>query len=209
MNPRRVLFGANTNVLYTNNVSVNTSTASSQLNGSFFRVEEETINTKLANAEISMMFSSPNANASMAETPGKPLLASSFKQPMFSTSRKNSAIDGGSSFAIHDENKIEPGGLNFSIYQEDSNESADANKNTDENKLEPGGLNFSIYQEESNESADANESTTDDKRCGMSNGLSFAIHDENKQEPGGLKFSIFQDDVQPAITSGNSGEDTA
>lgn len=57
VNPRRVLFGANTNVVYTNEL-VNTSTASSQLNGSFVK-EEETINTKLANAEISSKYLLP------------------------------------------------------------------------------------------------------------------------------------------------------
>lgn len=65
VNPRRVLFGANTSLVFNNNASVDTSTASSQFNGSFIRAEE-TINTKLANAEISMMFSSPHANASFA-----------------------------------------------------------------------------------------------------------------------------------------------
>ncbi|KAL7541422.1 hypothetical protein ACHAXR_010909, partial [Thalassiosira sp. AJA248-18] len=158
VNPRRVLFGANTNVVYTNDAPANTSTASSELNGSFVRAEE-TINTKLANAEISMMFSSPNANASLSETPaGKSLLSSSFNQPLFSTNSKKNSI--GSSFSIHDENKAESGGLNFSIYQEDANEKSTSDDKDcttsngssfaiqDENKVGPGGLNFSIYQED-------------------------------------------------------------
>ena len=188
VNPRRVLFGANTNVVYTNE-SVNTSTCSSQLNGSFAPVEE-TINTKLANAEISMMFSSPNANASLSETPaGKSLLGSSFNQPAL-----------GSSFAIHDENKAESGGgLNFSIYQEDGNEKSESDNDLatfngtsfevhDENKSQAGGgLNFSIYQEDDSEKADPKTSSAG----------GFAIHDDNEQKSGGLGFAIF-DDAKPS-----------
>lgn len=181
-------------------------------------------------AHKTVMFSSPNANASLAETPGKSLLASSFKQPMFSTSRKKNTIHDegcttskGSSFALRDENKFDPGGPNFSIYQEESNASDDRKESAvdgngygvsngisfaihEENAIEPGGLNFSIYQEESNESDDRKKSAAG------GNGFGFAIHDENKQESGGLNFSIHQDDgdkYDPPAAEGNSGEDTA
>ena len=194
--PRRVLFGANTNVVYTNNASVDTSTASSQLNGSFTPVEE-TINTKLANAEISMMFSSPNANASMAETPGdKSLLASSFKQPMFSTGRNKGTIDDENGYVKPKPSKLEPGSLNFSIYQEDSNESGTAEE-------KGKGMSFAIHD--------------DDNGKQETGTLDFSYSaTASKLDPGGLNFSIYQDDdnkqderkAQPA-TSGNSGEDTA
>eukprot|EP00578_Thalassiosira_sp_NH16_P014046 CAMPEP_0181126148 /NCGR_PEP_ID=MMETSP1071-20121207/27454_1 /TAXON_ID=35127 /ORGANISM="Thalassiosira sp., Strain NH16" /LENGTH=1409 /DNA_ID=CAMNT_0023211689 /DNA_START=213 /DNA_END=4439 /DNA_ORIENTATION=- len=202
VNPRRVLFGANTNLVYTN-ASINTSTASSQPNGSFVTVEE-TINTKLANAEISMMFSSPNGNASLAESPGESLLASS----LFSTSRKKSVVDNGdsslkgSAFAIHDENKLEPTGLNMSIYQDNTNKINGKKSNEDdkpdglsfaihdENKHDSGGLNIPIYQDASDENAGEKKKSFGDKP----NGLSFAIHDECKHDSDGLNFSIFQDD---------------
>ena len=109
---RKVLFGANSNVEYKNSESLNTSTGSSQLNGSFVRAEE-TINTKLANAEISMMFCSPNANVSRAESPGKPLFSSSrnnFNDDVTKTSNF-------ASFTIYDDNK---GGGGFSIFQDDT-----------------------------------------------------------------------------------------
>ena len=112
---RKVLFGANTNVEYKNNESLNTTSGSSQLNGSFIRAEE-TINTKLANAEISMMFCSPNANVSRAESPGKPLFSSSrnnFNDEVNNTSNVTS-------FAIHDENKQDTIGGGFSIFQDDA-----------------------------------------------------------------------------------------
>jgi len=203
-NPRRVLFGANTNVVYTQNAAINTSTASSQPDDSFVQ-PEETINTKFANAEISMMFSSPNAkNASVAESPGN-----LFDQPLFSTNGKKNTV--GSSFAIHDENKEESGGLNF-YGNADKNDYIGSNGSSfaihDENKKESGGLNFSIYQEESNGDGkdtfaihDENKQesgglhfATDDKGCIASNGpSSFAIHDENKQKSGGLKFPIYEE----------------
>ena len=110
---RKVLFGANTNVEYRNNESLNTTSGSSQLNGSFVRAEE-TINTKLANAEISMMFCSPSANVSRVDSPG---------QPLFSSSRNNRNdeipnMSNGASFAIHDDNEQGTGG-GFSIFQDD------------------------------------------------------------------------------------------
>jgi hypothetical protein len=134
VNPRRVLFGVNTNVVFTNDASVNTSTASSQLNGSFVRAEE-TINTKVANAEISMMFSSPNANASLAETPGKAL--------------------------FHDENNLQAGSLNYStysIYQDESDESVDGNKNATFSKVDSvsNGMSFAIHDENTQKSAGLN-----------------------------------------------------
>ena len=132
---RKVLFGANTNVEYTKNESLNTSTGSSQLNGSFIRAEE-TINTKLANAEISMMFCSPNANVSRAESPGKPLFSSSrhnFNEDEV-TNTSNLA-----SFAIHDENK-QGGDGGFSIFQDDSQ--------NDRNSMKQGGGAFSIFQDD-------------------------------------------------------------
>ena len=136
MNPRRVLFGANTNVVFTNDASLNTSTASSQLNGSFVKAEE-TINTKVANAEISMMFSSPNVNASLAETPGKAL--------------------------FHDENNIQTGSLNYSTYiyqdeSEDSDESVDGKKNAAVGKVDSAstGLTFAIHDENNQKSSGLN-----------------------------------------------------
>ena len=112
---RKVLFGANTNVEYkNNNESLNTTSGSSQLNGSFVRAEE-TINTKLANAEISMMFCSPNANVSRVESPGKPLFSSSrnnFNDEINDTSNV-------ASFAIHDDNQDNVAG-GFSIFQDDA-----------------------------------------------------------------------------------------
>lgn len=115
---RKVLFGANTNVEYkNNNESLNTTSGSSQLNGSFIRAEE-TINTKLANAEISMMFCSPNANVSRVESPGKPLFSSSrnnFNDEVTNTSN-------GASFAIHDDNKQNNVGGGFSIFQDDEDD---------------------------------------------------------------------------------------
>ena len=122
MNPRRVLFGANTNVVFPTESSVNTSTASSQLNGSFIRAEE-TINTKLAKVDISMMFSSPNANVSLAETPGDEELfhgesnhqAGSLNYSNFTgysiyqddsvDEKKAAKVSTGLSFAVHDENE--------------------------------------------------------------------------------------------------------
>ncbi|KAL7441425.1 hypothetical protein ACHAXM_007832 [Skeletonema potamos] len=119
---RKVLFGANTNVEYNNkDESLNTTSGSSQLNGSFVRAEE-TINTKLANAEISMMFCSPNANVSRVESPGKPLFSSShnnFHDDVTDTSNL-------ASFAIHDENKQGAGG-GFSIFQDDADSDTKSN----------------------------------------------------------------------------------
>ena len=113
---RKVLFGANTNLEYKNNESLNTTSGSSQLNGSFIRAEE-TINTKLANAEISMMFCSPNANVSRVESPGKPLFSSSrnnFNDEI--TDSSNLA-----SFAIHNDSDNERGtGGGFSIFPDDA-----------------------------------------------------------------------------------------
>jgi len=118
---RKVLFGANTNVEYKNNESLNTTSGSSQLNGSFVRAEE-TINTKLANAEISMMFCSPNANVSRVESPGKPLFSSShnkFRDEITNTSNL-------ASFAIHDDNEQGTGG-GFSIFQDDAENDTKSN----------------------------------------------------------------------------------
>ena len=139
--PRRVLFGANTSVVFSNNASVDTSTASSQLNSSFAPVEE-TINTKLANAEISMMFSSPNGNASMAETPGKSL---------FSTNRKkDNGDDDDDGFVKPKPSRLEPGSLNFSIYQDDEMKDPVGGMpfdiHDDDGKTETGTLNFSYSQ---------------------------------------------------------------
>lgn len=184
MNPRRVLFGANTkNVVFTNDASLNTSTASSQLNGSFVKAEE-TINTKVANAEISMMFSSPNVNASLAETPGKAL--------------------------FHDENNIQTGSLNYSTYSiyqdsEDSDESIDGKKNAAVGKVDSAstGLTFAIHDENNQKSSGLNYD-------GASNGFSFAIHDENTQKSARRKYE--QDKIKarpPAPASRSSGEDTA
>lgn len=131
VNPRRVLFGANTNVVFTNDASMNTSTASSQLNGSFVRAEE-TINTRLANAEISMMFSSPNVNASLAETPGKAL--------------------------FRDESNLQGGSLNYStysIYQDESYESVVGKKTTAVDNVSKG-LTFAIHDEKALKSAGLN-----------------------------------------------------
>ena len=115
VNPRRVLFGANTNVVFTNEASVNTSTASSQPDESFVRAED-TINTRLANAEISMMFSSPgNNNASVTDL--------SFSKPLFSTTNKKGNERAGPS----DDNRPSATALNFSVYEDD--EDAENNKN--------------------------------------------------------------------------------
>ena len=118
-NPHRVLFGATTNVVYTNNASVDTSTASSQFNGSFVKVEE-TINTKLANAEISMMFSSPNANASFATTDDDGCLLKGLDFSIYQDDANKSvdsekcekdsimySVTNGLSFAIHNDDKHE------------------------------------------------------------------------------------------------------
>ncbi len=84
INPRRVLFCANTNVEYTNyDGPANTSTASSQLNTSQDGVEE-TINTRFAHAEISMMFS---------DSPEKSLESSAMKQPLFSSRKYGDGAD--------------------------------------------------------------------------------------------------------------------
>ena len=121
-NPHRVLFGATTNVVYTNNASVDTSTASSQFNGSFVKVEE-TINTKLANAEISMMFSSPNANASFATTDDDGCLLKGLDFSIYQDDANKSvdsekcekdsimySVTNGLSFAIHNDDKHESSG---------------------------------------------------------------------------------------------------
>ncbi len=185
MNPRRVLFGANTkNLVFANDASLNTSTASSQLNGSFVKAEE-TINTKVANAEISMMFSSPNVNASLAETPGKAL--------------------------FHDKNNIQTGSLNYSTYSiykdesEDSDESVDGKKNAAVGKVDSAstGLTFAIHDENNQKSSALNYD-------GVSNGFSFAIHDENTQKSARRNYE--QDKIKarpPAPASRSSGEDTA
>ena len=184
MNPRRVLFGANTNVVFTNDASLNTSTASSQLNGSFVKAEE-TINTKVANAEISMMFSSPNANASLAETPGKAL--------------------------FHDENNIQTGSLNYSTYSiyqdesEESDESGDEKKNAAVGKVDSAstGLTFAIHEE--------NNQISYGLKCdGVPNGFSFAIHDENTQKSPRRNYEQGKIKARPpAPASRSSGEDTA
>jgi len=84
MNPRRVLFGANTNVEYTDHDGpANTSAASSQFNASQDGVEE-TINTRFAHAEISMMFS---------DSPEKSLEGSAIKQPLFSSRKYGEGLD--------------------------------------------------------------------------------------------------------------------
>lgn len=118
-NPHRVLFCANTNVVYTNNASVDTSTASSQFNGSFVKVEE-TINTKLANAEISMMFSSPNANTSFAAIDDDGCMLKDLDFSIYQDDANKSAdaerreensimysVSNGLSFAIHNEDRHE------------------------------------------------------------------------------------------------------
>ena len=169
-NPRRVLFGANTEVPTQINESVNTSTASSQLNGSFVRDREETINTKLANAEISMMFCSPNNNESMSELPGRSFLASNCKKPLFSTSRKensNSDEDIGTTFSIFQDTNRGPlpastQSAQFDIFQDENVDVSTidtnircgkaANFNEDETAtlsalnevLDGGGLNFEL-----------------------------------------------------------------
>ena len=181
MNPRRVLFGANTNVVFTNDASLNTSTASSQLNGSFVKAEE-TINTKVANAEISMMFSSPNVNASLAETPGKAL--------------------------FHDENNIQTGSLNYSTYSiyqdesEESDESVHGKENAVVGKVDSAstGLTFAIHDE------------NNQKSSGLTfDGVStFAIHDENTEKSARRNYE--QGTIKawpPAPASRSSGEDTA
>ncbi|KAL7485402.1 hypothetical protein ACHAW6_010996 [Cyclotella cf. meneghiniana] len=160
INPRRVLFGANTE-FPSNNESLNTSTASSQLNGSYVRDREETINTKFANAEISMMFCSPNNNESVSEHHGKVLLASSCQLPLFSTNRKQhvgpySAVDdapaGGASFAIFqdgDDEDADSSIPNVSSIQHDK-----ASKNNGcPPRPNPMG-SFAIFQDETDENVD-------------------------------------------------------
>lgn len=145
VNPRRVLFGANTNVVFTNEASVNTSTASSQPDESFVRAEE-TINTRLANAEISMMFSSPaNNNASVTDL--------SFSKPLFSTTNKK---DNGRA-GPNDDSRPGATALNFSIYHEDD---ADAENNKDvleaesHNAILPKkSAGFGIYADDDTETA--------------------------------------------------------
>ena len=139
VNPRRVLFGANTNVVFTNEASVNTSTASSQPDESFVRAEE-TINTRLANAEISMMFSSPgNNNASVTDL--------SFSKPLFSTTNKK---DNGRA-GPNDDNRPGATALNFSIYHEDD-EDAENNKDVEadgHNAIVPKkSAGFGIYADD-------------------------------------------------------------
>ncbi|KAL9190856.1 hypothetical protein ACHAXT_000562 [Thalassiosira profunda] len=192
MNPRRVLFG--TNVVYTNE-SVNTSNASSQLNGSFVK-PEETINTRLANAEISMMFSSPNANASRAETPGKSLFD---EEPLFSTTGKKGHAR--TSFVIHDENKPEPdgghakasdNGLSFAIH--------------DQNKPESKGPAFSIYGDDDRNKD--SESRAPEKRTSGEDTASLSVigdvmgslqncsvKEAPKAPSAGLGFEIFSDEA--------------
>ncbi len=119
-NPHRVLFGANTNVVYTNNASIDTSTASSQFNGSFVKVEE-TINTKLANAEISMMFSSPNANTSFATTDDDGCLLKGLDFSIYQDDANKSA-----DAEKCEKNSIiysETNGMSFAIHNDDKNES--------------------------------------------------------------------------------------
>jgi hypothetical protein len=180
VNSRRVLFGAKTNVVFTNDASLNTSTASSQLDGNFVRAEE-TINTKVANAEISMMFSSPNVNASLTETPGKAL--------------------------FHDKNNIQTGSLNYSTYSvyrdESDDESVDGKSNSAVSKVEgvSNGLPFAIHDENNQKSAGLD---------GVSNDFSFAIHDKNTSKSAGLKCEQGKIKARPpAPTSRISGDDTA
>lgn len=171
VNPRRVLFGANTE--YSNNVSVNTSTASSQLNGSFTRAEE-TINTKLANAEISMMFCSPNTNVSVAETPGKPLFSTHRKlnvpQPRIdendgadtaTLSCLNDVLASNNADEIVTSKSAIGGGAAFSIFQDDDNDDSGEATATISAlndvlggippKKARGGIGFGIYSDDSPE----------------------------------------------------------
>jgi len=121
-NPHRVLFGANTNVVYTNNASVDTSTASSQFNGSFVKAEE-TINTKLANAEISMMFSSPNTNASFATTDDDGCMLKGLDFSIYQDDANKSA-----GAERHEDNSVllysVTNGLSFAIQNDEKHESS-------------------------------------------------------------------------------------
>ena len=195
VNPRRVLFGANTNVKYSKNESLNTSTASSQLDGSF--VVEETINTKFANAEISMMFCSPNNNdVSVADTPGKPLIGSAIKQTLFSTHRKNNASNKKVGSDENNASGLAPRYIT-SPYEEDDECSKDDGGNGDTATISlASGLATGKQFNNENSHPPRNASLSKDSK-----GKSFAT----------VGFSIFQDDgnenseKEPTC----SGEDTA
>ena len=201
---RRVLFGANTE--FPNKESLNASTASSQPDESFVRDREETINTKFANAEISMMFCSPNNNDSIVDT-GRSFMASTCKKPLFSTSRKKASNQSqlgeanGASFAIFEENATGPPvsddkpGTSFAIFQDDSsiNEPI-ANETARPNN--PMG-SFAIFEEEDKDDADSSGLGTNPMRKNVteSNADETAtLSDLNKLlDGGGLNFKIHSD----------------
>jgi hypothetical protein len=185
VNPRKVLFGVNTE--FPNNESLNASTASSQPNDSFVRDREETINTKFANAEISMMFCSPNNNEIMSEHPGRSFLASTCKKPLFSTNRKK--------VTASQPTNGEAAGTSFAIFQDDADQSS---LNEDCHPASNAMGSFAIYQD------DVNNSVLDSKPKGRykakfeedetvtasglndmlnSSGLNFKIHSDCQQPP--------------------------
>ena len=194
---RRVLFGANT-LCVQKDESLNTSTASSQPNGSFVRDREETINTKFANAEISMMFCSPNNNESMAEQHGRSFLASTCKKPLFSTSRKASSAN-----QPIDKTAEE----SFAIFQDDATDLPVFDENT--SRQNPMGT-FSIFQEVTDENADKSILVSE-KNCPInSNGeetATMSALNEVLSGGGGLGFEIHSDSPSEArqYTSKNTG----
>ena len=205
---RRVLFGANTE--FPNKESLNASTASSQPDESFVRDREETINTKFANAEISMMFCSPNNNDSVVD-PSRSFMASTCKKPLFSTSRKkasdHSQLDeaNGASFAIFEDNTTGPpvsdekpaAGSSFAIFQDD----ASANKPVANENARPKQMgSFVIFEEEGKDCVDSSGlvSKLIRKHAAESNGDETATLSELNKVLGdeGLNFEIHNDSAQ-------------
>eukprot|EP00804_Cyclotella_cryptica_P024138 CCRYP_015577-RA/>CCRYP_015577-RA protein AED:0.13 eAED:0.13 QI:0/1/0.66/1/1/1/3/321/1383 len=203
INPRRVLFAANTE-FPSNNESLNTSTASSQLNGSYVRDREETINTKFANAEISMMFCSPNNNESTSEHHGKSLLASSSQLPLFSTSRKQAV---GPTSVVDD---APAAGASFAIFQDGDEEDADNSisnvnsmqhdKASKNNRCPPRPNpmgSFAIFQDDTDENVDnsiihAKSKNRTDTRSNEEETVTMSALDE-VLGGGGMSFGIYND----------------
>ena len=189
---RRVLFGAST-LCVQNDESLNTSTASSQPNGSFVRDREETINTKFANAEISMMFCSPNNNESMTEQHGRSFLTSTSKKPLFSTSRKNSAANQ----SIH-----KTAEESYAIFQDEATDLPIYNENPSrQNKIGT----FSIFQEGTDENDDKSILVSEKNCPTNSNGdetATMSALNEVLSGGGGLGFEVRSDSPSKAGQSG-------
>ena len=221
-NPKKVLFGLNTSIVNRSaSRAHNSSTASSTVDErdavGAFGDREETLNTKFAARELSMMFSSPSGlmNQSVAPSSKKTsdrLLFSMHQDESYTSLESSSRKDGGKdAFAIFCEDeeadgngKPKRGGGGFAIFEEgDEDDSAGPSPNTILKSGAPA-VGFDVYQDDSDSEDSFDEDASNGDTASLADladimkdisptGKPMPLATKGSSKPSG-GFAIFNDD---------------